>query len=71
MSINDIDLYEVNEAFAPVPLAWAQAVGADKEKIAKKKRDHKIRAHYLMGRFEALVASAGRLPPPLVERRSI
>ena len=23
----------VNEAFAPVPLAWAQAVGADKEKL--------------------------------------
>ena len=24
MSIEDIDLYEVNEAFAPVPLAWAK-----------------------------------------------
>ena len=24
MSIADIDLYEVNEAFAPVPLAWLQ-----------------------------------------------
>lgn len=29
MCIGDIDLYEVNEAFAPVPLAWAQALGAD------------------------------------------
>jgi acetyl-CoA C-acetyltransferase len=29
MSINDIDLYEVNEAFATVPLAWAKRVGAD------------------------------------------
>lgn len=29
MGIGDIDLYEVNEAFAPVPLAWAQALGAD------------------------------------------
>jgi acetyl-CoA C-acetyltransferase len=29
MSIGDIDLYEVNEAFAPVPLAWAQALRAD------------------------------------------
>ena len=29
LSIGDIDLYEVNEAFAPVPLAWAQALGAD------------------------------------------
>ena len=33
MKIDDFDLYEVNEAFAPVPLAWAQAVGADKEKL--------------------------------------
>ncbi|HYE50713.1 MAG TPA: acetyl-CoA C-acetyltransferase [Azospirillaceae bacterium] len=29
LRIDDIDLYEVNEAFAPVPLAWAQATGAD------------------------------------------
>ncbi|MBP6112961.1 MAG: acetyl-CoA C-acetyltransferase [Sphingobium sp.] len=29
MAIGDIDLYEVNEAFAPVPLAWAKALGAD------------------------------------------
>jgi len=33
MSIGDIDLYEVNEAFAPVPLAWLQALGADPEKL--------------------------------------
>jgi len=33
MSINDIDLYEVNEAFAPVPLAWLQHVGGDPAKI--------------------------------------
>ena len=33
MSIRDIDLYEVNEAFAPVPLAWAQAVGADPDRL--------------------------------------
>ncbi|HEY9096322.1 MAG TPA: acetyl-CoA C-acetyltransferase [Hydrogenophaga sp.] len=29
MKIDDIDLYEVNEAFASVPLAWAKALGAD------------------------------------------
>jgi acetyl-CoA C-acetyltransferase len=29
MSIDDIDLFEVNEAFAPVPLAWLQHTGAD------------------------------------------
>jgi acetyl-CoA C-acetyltransferase len=28
-SIADIDLYEVNEAFAPVPRAWLQDIGAD------------------------------------------
>jgi acetyl-CoA C-acetyltransferase len=31
--IEDIDLYEVNEAFAPVPLAWLREVGADPEKL--------------------------------------
>ncbi|MBV9930964.1 MAG: acetyl-CoA C-acetyltransferase [Alphaproteobacteria bacterium] len=29
MKIDDIDLFEVNEAFAPVPLAWLQETGAD------------------------------------------
>ncbi|MBK4739393.1 acetyl-CoA C-acetyltransferase [Noviherbaspirillum pedocola] len=33
MSIDDIDLYEVNEAFAPVPLAWLKATGADPAKL--------------------------------------
>ena len=33
MSISDIDLYEVNEAFAPVPLAWLKHVGADPAKL--------------------------------------
>ncbi len=33
MSIDDIDFYEVNEAFATVPLAWAKAVGADPGKM--------------------------------------
>ena len=33
MKISDIDLYEVNEAFAPVPLAWAKHVGADPAKL--------------------------------------
>jgi acetyl-CoA C-acetyltransferase len=28
MTIKDIDLYEVNEAFAPVPLAWLGEIGA-------------------------------------------
>jgi acetyl-CoA C-acetyltransferase len=33
LNIQDIDLYEVNEAFAPVPLAWAQALGADASRM--------------------------------------
>jgi acetyl-CoA acetyltransferase family protein len=33
LSLADIDLYEVNEAFAPVPLAWAKALSADKDKL--------------------------------------
>jgi acetyl-CoA C-acetyltransferase len=33
MSINDIDLYEVNEAFASVPAAWLQEIGADPERL--------------------------------------
>ena len=33
MSIDDIDLYEVNEAFASVPVAWLQHLGADPDRI--------------------------------------
>src|SRR4051812_31107745 len=33
MSIADIDLYEVNEAFAPVPLAWLSEIGADPARL--------------------------------------
>ncbi len=33
LSIDDIDLYEVNEAFGSVPLAWAKAIGADLDKL--------------------------------------
>jgi acetyl-CoA C-acetyltransferase len=33
MSIAEIDLYEVNEAFAPVPLAWLREVGADPARL--------------------------------------
>jgi acetyl-CoA C-acetyltransferase len=33
MKIEDIDLYEVNEAFAPVPVAWTRELGADPEKL--------------------------------------
>ena len=33
MKIDDIDLYEVNEAFASVPTAWLQYTGANPEKL--------------------------------------
>jgi len=33
LSISDIDLYEVNEAFGSVPLAWAKALGADLDRL--------------------------------------
>jgi len=33
VSIDDIDAYEVNEAFAPVPLVWQRELGADPDKL--------------------------------------
>ncbi|MBB3082503.1 thiolase family protein [Geodermatophilus sabuli] len=33
LSIDDIDAFEVNEAFAPVPLAWAKELGVDMTKL--------------------------------------
>ena len=33
LKIDDIDLFEVNEAFAPVPLAWLQVTGADPARL--------------------------------------
>ena len=33
LSIDDIDVYEVNEAFAPVPLVWLRELNADPERL--------------------------------------
>jgi len=33
LTIDDIDLYEVNEAFGSVPLAWAKALNADQDRL--------------------------------------
>jgi acetyl-CoA C-acetyltransferase len=33
MKLDDIDLYEVNEAFASVPLAWVKELKADPAKL--------------------------------------
>jgi acetyl-CoA C-acetyltransferase len=32
-SMDELDLYEVNEAFAPVPLAWLQQLQADPSRL--------------------------------------
>jgi len=36
LSIDDIGAFEVNEAFAPVPLAWLKEIGADEKKLNPK-----------------------------------
>jgi acetyl-CoA acetyltransferase family protein len=33
LTMNDIDIFEVNEAFAPIPLAWAKELKADMDKL--------------------------------------
>lgn len=33
LSLDDIDVYEVNEAFAPVPMAWAAEFDADPDRL--------------------------------------
>lgn len=33
MKLDDIDLFEVNEAFAAIPMAWLKAIGADPAKL--------------------------------------
>jgi acetyl-CoA C-acetyltransferase len=33
LRMGDLDLYEVNEAFAPVPLAWLRSTGADPARL--------------------------------------
>ena len=33
LSIEDVDVFEINEAFASVVLSWAKTVGADLSKV--------------------------------------
>jgi len=33
LSMEDIDIFEVNEAFAPIPLAWAKELNADRSRL--------------------------------------
>jgi acetyl-CoA C-acetyltransferase len=43
MSIDDIDLFEVNEAFASVPTAWLKTTGADPARAQRQWRRHRAR----------------------------
>ena len=38
-ALDDIGVFEVNEAFAPVPLAWLADFGADPEAEPQRRRD--------------------------------
>ena len=44
LSIDEIGAFEVNEAFAPVPLAWLAEVGAEREGPQPERRCHRTRA---------------------------
>ena len=33
LKMEDIDIFEINEAFAPIPLAWAKELKADMSKL--------------------------------------
>jgi acetyl-CoA acetyltransferase len=33
LTLDDIGAFEVNEAFAPVPMAWLKEIGADEKKL--------------------------------------
>jgi acetyl-CoA C-acetyltransferase len=33
LTLDDIDLFEVNEAFAAIPMAWMQALGVDAQRV--------------------------------------
>ena len=43
LRMGDIDRFEVNEAFAPVPIAWIQELEADPEKVnVRAARSHSV-----------------------------
>ena len=67
LSIDDIDVFEVNEAFASVVLSWAKEVGADMAKVNPTKKEKRWvipRRHGLLSllprRFTALKRTGGR-----------
>ena len=44
LTLDDIGVYEVNEAFAPVPLAWLAETGADPDPAQPARRRDRPRA---------------------------
>ncbi len=38
LAMEDMDIFEVNEAFAPIPLAWAKELRADMNKAQRQRR---------------------------------
>jgi len=36
MSIDDFDAYEINEAFASIPMAWLKSSGADPQRLNRR-----------------------------------
>ncbi len=54
LTIDQIDRFEVNEAFAPVPLAWLQETGADSDKLKRKWRCNCARPPVRCNRNEAI-----------------
>ena len=61
--ITDLDLYEVNEAFAPVPLAWLQQLEAEPSRLNVHGGAHRARPSARRIRREAH-GDARPLPPP-------
>ena len=43
LALEDIGVFEVNEAFAPVPLAWLKDIGADEKKLNPERRRDRAR----------------------------
>ena len=73
MSIDDIDLFEVNEAFASVPVAWLQDDRRRPAKAQRQRRRHRARPpagrlghqadDHAGPRAEGAAASAGACRP--------
>lgn len=70
LKIEDMDLYEVNEAFACVPLAWAKELGADINKLnvngGAMALGHPLGSTGIFSHFSNLIISGTKLMTTLV-----